>query len=73
VSDAARPRPGPDDLPTAARDRVVALLETLAADRAALAAAGESGGVASYDALIDAARAVLQNLDRQGTDGSGSV
>ena len=57
-------RPGPDDLPAAARDRVVALLADLDHDRAALAAAGEADGLAVLDRSIDAARAVLQNLDR---------
>ncbi len=59
-------RPGPDDLPAAARDRVVALLADLERDRAALAAAGEADGVAAFDALIDAARRVLETLDQPG-------
>ncbi len=55
-------RPGPAALPAALRGRVVALLADLARDRAALAAAGEADGVAAHDALIDAARRVLDNL-----------
>ena len=58
------PRPGPDDLAAALRGRVVALLADLDRDRAALAAAGEADGVAAHDALIDAARRVLDTLDR---------
>ena len=65
MSDGSR-RPGPDDVPAAARARVVALLADLERDRAALAAAGEADGVAAYDALIDAARRVLETLDRPG-------
>jgi hypothetical protein len=63
-ADANTPRPGPDDPLAAARDRLVALLADLARDRDALAAAGEADGVAAYDALIDAARRALNNLDR---------
>jgi hypothetical protein len=58
-----RRRPGPDDLPAAARARVVALLADLERDRAALVAAGEGEGVAVYDGLIDAVQRVLENLD----------
>ena len=54
-------RPGPDDLPAALRGRLVALLNQLEQDRAALAADPE--GAAVFDALIDAARRALNNLD----------
>ena len=57
-----RPRPGPDDLPAAVRARAAALLVDLERDRADLAAAGDADGVAVFDALIDAARRVLNNL-----------
>ncbi len=58
--------PGPADLPAEARRRVVAVLADLERDRAALAAAGDAGGVAAYDDLIDAARRVLDSLDSGG-------
>ncbi len=67
-------RPGPDDLPAAARERVVALLADLERDRTALAAAGEAEGLARFDVLIDAARRVLENLPpahSPGTPGEG--
>ena len=57
-----RPRPGPDDLPAAARQRAAAALADLERDRAALADAGHADGAAAFDAAIDALRRVLDNL-----------
>ena len=62
-------RPGPDDISAAARDRMAKLLADLKRDRDDLAAAGESAGVAAVDDLIDAARRVLDNLDRSDAAG----
>ena len=57
-------RPGPDDVPAAARGRAQALLADRRRERAAVAAAGEDVGPS--DALIDAVRRVLDTLGPTG-------